>query len=96
VATGSDVYVLEEFYAVILGDALHQNLCACILASESVVYQHVILRSPKETFVLYFVLETSTVCKVSDEGSTPVGVITGRSDILDSVDDQCLALFCPA
>jgi hypothetical protein len=38
VATGSNVYVLEEFYTIILGDALHQNLYVCIL-HESAVYQ---------------------------------------------------------
>jgi hypothetical protein len=39
VATGSGMYVLEEFYAIVLGDTLHQNFCACILVHELAVDQ---------------------------------------------------------
>ena len=39
VATRSGMYVLEKFYTIVLGNALHQNLCACILAHESAVDQ---------------------------------------------------------
>ena len=37
IAAGSNVYVLQEFDAVVLGDALHQDFRVGILAHESTV-----------------------------------------------------------
>jgi len=38
-AAGSSMYVLEQLYTIILGDALHQYFCTCIFAHESAIDQ---------------------------------------------------------
>ena len=61
VATGSSLYVFQEFGAIILGDTLQQNFCIGALAHESSIDQGIIYRSPDEVFVLCFVLKISTI-----------------------------------
>jgi hypothetical protein len=39
IAVGSGMYVLKQFYTVVLGDALHQYFRTCISAHESTVDQ---------------------------------------------------------
>jgi hypothetical protein len=60
---------------------------------ESTIDQKIIFRSPNNAFVLCFIVKTSTVCKIFDEGCTSVSAIGYHRDALNGVDKQCLAFL---